>query len=179
VLQGKDKPSYNPHSNCGDVVVVVNAGDVVLTGNKLRDKLYKRHTGYPGGLRQRTAQESLARDPTSLLRAAVLRMLPKNLLQDDRARKLRLFAEPQPGGGLEKLPLVPLEMPPRQVRRHPFGLPEDFELPEGWLPLNPDVEAKRLEHVQKQKLAAESRRRAKVSLSQPGPGQAGADQEAR
>jgi large subunit ribosomal protein L13 len=137
VLQGKDKPSYTPHSNCGDVVVVVNAGQVALTGNKLSDKVYKRHTGYPGGLKERTAAESLARDPTSLLRAAVLRMLPRNLLRDDRARKLRLFAGPQPAG-FDSVTLVPLALPPRRVRSKD-GLPDDFQLPPELTPMNPDA----------------------------------------
>ena len=137
VLQGKDKPTYAPHSNCGDVVVVVNSGEVALTGNKLQDKVYKRHTGYPGGLKERTAAESLARDPTSLLRAAVLRMLPRNLLRDDRARKLRLFAGPVPQG-LDGVTLVPMEMPPRRIRLK-SGLPDDFQLPPFMQPMNPEV----------------------------------------
>ena len=86
MLQGKDKPTYAPHNDCGDVVVVVNADQVALTGNKLRDKLYFWHTGYPGGIKQRTAREMLEKDGTSVLREAVLRMLPRNLLRDDRAR---------------------------------------------------------------------------------------------
>ncbi len=134
VLQGKDKPTYSPHSDCGDVVVVVNAGDVALTGNKLRDKLYRWHTGYPGGLKERTAAEALARDPTSLLRAAVLRMLPRNLLRDDRARKLRLFAGPE-HPGFDAAALVPLHPPPRKVRAKD-GLPDDFVLPPGVQPMN-------------------------------------------
>ena len=137
VLQGKDKPIFAPHSDCGDVVVVMNAGEVALTGNKLRDKVYKRHTGYPGGLKERTAAESLARDPTSLLRAAVLRMLPRNLLRDDRARKLRLFAGPVVTG-FDAVQLVPLEPPPRRVRSKD-GLPDDFELPAGLVPMNPQA----------------------------------------
>lgn len=135
--QGKDKPSYDPSTNCGDVLVVVNAGEVALTGRKLKDKLYRRHTGYPGGLRTRTAAESLARDPTSLLRAAVERMLPKNILQHHRARKLRLFAGPE-APGFEAVPLVPAELPQRLVRNK-TGLPLDFVLPPGLKPLNEAV----------------------------------------
>ena len=119
------------------MVVVVNAGEVALTGNKLKDKLYRRHTGYPGGLRTRTAEESLARDPTSLLRAAVERMLPRNTLQHHRARKLRLFAGPE-HPGFEAQQLAPLQLPPRLVRNK-SGLPLDFVLPPGVKPLNDAV----------------------------------------
>jgi ribosomal protein L13 len=132
--QGKDKPSYDPSTNCGDVVVVVNAGDVALTGNKLRDKIYTRHTGYPGGLKTRTAAESLARDPTSLLRDAVLRMLPRNVLRAHRARKLRLFAGPE-HPGFAASALTPLPLPPRRVRDKE-ELPADFALPPGVVPMN-------------------------------------------
>ena len=135
--QGKDKPTYDPSSNCGDVLVVVNAGEVALTGNKLSDKLYRRHTGYPGGLRTRTAAESLARDPTSLLRAAVERMLPRNTLRHHRARKLLLFPGPD-HPGFEADALAPAELPPRMMRNK-TGLPLDFELPAGVLPLNHKV----------------------------------------
>ena len=135
--QGKDKPTYDPSTNCGDVLVVVNAGEVALTGNKLKEKLYRRHTGYPGGLRTRTAAESLARDPTSLLRAAVERMLPRNTLRHHRARKLRLFPGPEhPGFAAEAL--APAELPPR-LMRNKTGLPLDFELPPGVKPLNDAV----------------------------------------
>ena len=157
VLQGKDKPTYAPHSNCGDVVVVVNAGGVVLTGNKLEDKVYKRHTGYPGGLKERTAAESLARDPTSLLRAAVLRMLPRNLLRDDRARKLRLFAGPQPVG-FESVTLLPLAPPPRRMRNKD-GLPDDFVLPPGLVPMNAEAwaaECERRDKTRAMRLAREA-----------------------
>ena len=119
------------------MVVVVNAGEVALTGKKLKDKLYRRHTGYPGGLRTRTAEESLARDPTSLLRAAVERMLPRNTLQHHRVRKLRLFPGPE-HTGFEAVQLTPFVLPPRLVRNK-SGLPLDFELPPGVKPLNHEV----------------------------------------
>jgi ribosomal protein L13 len=168
VLQGKDKPTYSPHSNCGDVVVVVNSGEVALTGNKLQDKLYKRHTGYPGGLKQRTAAENLARDPTSLLRAAVLRMLPRNLLRDDRARKLRLFAGPEPLG-LDGVPLVPLEMPPRRIRLK-SGLPDDFELPPHLVPMNPEAWAAESANRQKALKMRQEREKAVTAFLQQGEG---------
>jgi hypothetical protein len=119
------------------VVVVVNAAAVTLTGNKLADKIYTRHTGYPGGLRTRTAAEQLARDPTSLLRESVLRMLPRNVLRAHRARKLRLFPGPE-HPGFDAAALVPFTMPPRRVREKET-LPDDFELPPGMEPMNAEV----------------------------------------
>jgi large subunit ribosomal protein L13 len=169
VLQGKDKPTFSPHSDCGDVVVVVNAGAVALTGNKLRDKLYRWHTGYPGGLKQRTAGEALAADPTSLLRAAVLRMLPRNLLRDKRARKLRLFPGPE-HPGFDARALAPLHAPPRQVRAKD-GLPDDFQLPPGVVPMNPakwaDATAAR-ERARELRLGREAARAAHLA-QQDGP----------
>jgi large subunit ribosomal protein L13 len=91
VLQGKDKPTYEPHRAEGDVVVVTNAKDIVLTGRKLEDKKYYRHTGYVGNLVTRTAKEMMEREPTFLIRKAVERMLPKNKLRKDMMRKLRVF----------------------------------------------------------------------------------------
>mmetsp|Transcript_3429 Transcript_3429/g.12361 ORF Transcript_3429/g.12361 Transcript_3429/m.12361 type:complete len:152 (-) Transcript_3429:41-496(-) len=91
LLQGKHKPTYTPRVEDGDVVVVINTDQVRFTGKKWDKKIYYRHTGYPGGLRERTAKEQHERDPTSVLRKAVERMLPKNNLQMHRMRKLRLF----------------------------------------------------------------------------------------
>jgi large subunit ribosomal protein L13 len=79
--QGKDKPTFQPNQDDGDVVVVVNAGDIELTGRKWDQKLYRWHTGYPGGLKERTAKDMFARKPDSILREAVLGMLPKNNLR--------------------------------------------------------------------------------------------------
>ena len=81
LLQGKDKPTYDPSKDKGDVVVVVNAKDIELTGRKFDEKVYKWHTGYPGGLKQRTVREQWERDPTEILRKAVSGMLPKNTLR--------------------------------------------------------------------------------------------------
>lgn len=79
--QGKDKPTFCPNKDDGDVVVVVNAADVELTGRKWDQKLYRWHTGYPGGLKERTAKQMFAKKPDSILREAVLGMLPKNNLR--------------------------------------------------------------------------------------------------
>ena len=94
VLRGKHKPTYTPHVDTGDFVVVVNAGKVVLTGNKMRDKIYYHHTGHPGGIRQISAEKLLAKKPTELIRIAVKGMLPKNSLGRQMLRKLKIYAGP-------------------------------------------------------------------------------------
>ena len=88
LLQGKHKPNYTPHMLCGDYVIVLNAEKVVLTGKKWKQKIYKRHTGYPGGERFRTAREQWERDPRRLIELAVKRMLPKNKLGRRMLRQL-------------------------------------------------------------------------------------------
>ena len=94
VLRGKHKPTYTPHVDTGDFVVVINAGKVVLTGNKMRDKTYYHHTGHPGGIRQISAEKLLAKKPTELIRTAVKGMLPKNSLGRQMLRKLKIYAGP-------------------------------------------------------------------------------------
>ena len=94
VLRGKDKPTYTPHVDTGDFVVVVNAEKVLVTGNKLDQKRYYRHSGYPGGLRSRTLREQLERRPTEVIRKAVKGMLPKNRLARKQLNKLKIFAGP-------------------------------------------------------------------------------------
>jgi large subunit ribosomal protein L13 len=95
VLRGKGKPQYTPHVDTGDFVVVVNAEKVRVTGNKLEQKVYYRHSGYPGGLRKRTLAEQLARRPEEVLRRAVRGMLPNNRLAAAQLRKLRIYAGPE------------------------------------------------------------------------------------
>jgi large subunit ribosomal protein L13 len=80
ILRGKNKSSFTPHADCGDNVIVINAEKVVLTGKKMSDKVYIRHTGYPGGQRQQTATELLAKFPERLVEKSVKGMLPKNKL---------------------------------------------------------------------------------------------------
>lgn len=80
VLRGKYKTNYTPHADCGDFVVVINAEKIALTGNKMNDKIYTRHTGYPGGQRTLTAAELLEKRPIRLVEKAVKGMLPKNRL---------------------------------------------------------------------------------------------------
>lgn len=114
VLQGKDKPTYAPNRDDGDMCIVLNAKDICVTGRKLTDKFYRWHTGYVGNLKERSLKDQMAKDPTEVIRKAVLRMLPRNKLRDDRDRKLRIFAGAEhPFGGR---PVEPYIMPPRQVR---------------------------------------------------------------
>ncbi|MBI4101023.1 50S ribosomal protein L13 [Candidatus Microgenomates bacterium] len=92
-LTGKHKAMYTPHIDCGDQVIVINAAKLKLTGNKLTQKVYYRHSGYPGALKSRTAAEQLARDPTKIVTEAVKGMLPKNKLQADRLARLKVYAD--------------------------------------------------------------------------------------
>ena len=91
-LAGKRSPWYTRHCDTGDFVVVVNAEKVAVTGNKLRDKRYWRHSGYPGGIRSRTLGEQLERRPEEVLRKAVRGMLPKNSLGRAQLMKLKIYA---------------------------------------------------------------------------------------
>src|SRR5881396_2387199 len=94
-LRGKRKPEYTPHCDTGDFVIVVNAAKIAVTGNKLDDKLYHRHSGYPGGLRTRTLGEMLERRPEEVIRKAVWGMLPRNRLARQQLRKLKVYAGPE------------------------------------------------------------------------------------
>jgi len=94
-LRGKRSPWFTPHVDTGDFVVVVNAERVAVTGQKLRDKRYYRHSGYPGGIRSRTLAEQLARGPEEVIRTAVRGMLPKNRLGRKQLTKLKVYAGPE------------------------------------------------------------------------------------
>ena len=105
-LRGKRKPQYTPHVDTGDFVIVVNAEKIQVTGNKLDQKRYYRHSGYPGGLRSRTLREQLERRPTEVLRVAVKGMLPKNRLARQQITKLKIYAGPEhPHGPQSPKPL--------------------------------------------------------------------------
>jgi large subunit ribosomal protein L13 len=95
VLRGKRKPEYTPHVDTGDFVIVVNAAKVAVTGNKRADKIYYRHTGYPGGIRSRTLAEMLQRQPEEVIRKAVKGMLPRNRLARRQLTKLKIYAGPE------------------------------------------------------------------------------------
>ncbi len=92
VLRGKHKPSFTPHVDGGDFVIVVNASDVRLTGNKLAQKVYYRHSEYPGGLRVTSAEKKLATKPDAVVRLAVKGMLPKSRLGRGLLRKLKIYS---------------------------------------------------------------------------------------
>ena len=94
-LRGKRKPQFTPHVDTGDFVIVVNAEKIQVTGNKLDQKRYYRHSGYPGGIRSRTLREQLERRPTEVLRVAVKGMLPKNRLARQQITKLKIYAGPE------------------------------------------------------------------------------------
>jgi large subunit ribosomal protein L13 len=94
-LRGKRKPEYTPHCDVGDFVIVVNAAKISVTGKKLDDKLYHRHSGYPGGLRTRTLSDMLERRPEEVIRKAVRGMLPRNRLARQQLRKLKVYAGPE------------------------------------------------------------------------------------
>ena len=91
-LRGKNKPIYTPHTDCGDYVVVINADKIVMTGNKMRDKIYDRYTGWMGGYKEATAREVMEKHPTRLVELAVKRMLPKNKLNREVFKKLKVYA---------------------------------------------------------------------------------------
>ncbi len=93
-LRGKRKPTYTPHVDTGDFVVVVNAEKISVTGKKLEDKRYYRHSGYPGGLKSRSLNEMLERRPEEVLRLAVKGMLPRNRLARKQITKLKIYAGP-------------------------------------------------------------------------------------
>ncbi len=94
-LRGKLKPTYTPHIDVGDFVIVVNAEKIAVTGNKLREKMYYRHSGYPGGLKKRTLSDMLERRPEEVIRLAVRGMLPKNRLARKQLTKLKIYAGPE------------------------------------------------------------------------------------
>ena len=94
VLRGKHKPTYTPHVDVGDFVIVVNAEKVAVTGDKREKKLYWRHSGYPGGIRSRTLGDLLEKRPEEVIRKAVKGMLPRNRLARQQLRKLKVYAGP-------------------------------------------------------------------------------------
>ena len=94
ILRGKHKPTFTPHVLCGDCVIIVNAEKVALTGSKLDDKMYYRHSGYPGGLKSRTAKRMLELQPQKVLEKSIRGMLPKNRLGDDMYRNLYVYVGP-------------------------------------------------------------------------------------
>ena len=95
ILMGKHRPTYTPHIDTGDFVVVVNAEKVQVSGNKRASKLYYRHSGYPGGLRSRTFEQMQAKRPEDIIRLAVKGMMPRNRLARKQLTKLKVYAGPE------------------------------------------------------------------------------------
>lgn len=90
-LMGKNKPYYAANIDCGDYIVITNAGSIKVTGNKLNDKMYYHHSGYPGGLKTEALKDKLGRDPIKVIELAVWGMLPKNKLRSPRLKRLKVF----------------------------------------------------------------------------------------
>lgn len=108
ILRGKNKPTFTPHVDTGDNVIIINAEKIELTGNKLQDKIYYRHTGHPGGLRTRTALEMRTTRPVQMLEIAIKGMLPHNTLGRKMVKKLHVYAgaeHPHQAQNPEKLEL--------------------------------------------------------------------------
>jgi large subunit ribosomal protein L13 len=111
-LRGKTKPTYTPHADMGDFVIVINAEKVALTGKKETQKLYSRHSGYPGGLRRRSVREVRATHPERLIESAVRGMLPKNSLGARQFRKLKVYAGPDHPHATQRPQELPLDTKP-------------------------------------------------------------------
>ncbi|MEW5952226.1 MAG: 50S ribosomal protein L13 [Bacillota bacterium] len=95
ILRGKHKPEFTPHVDTGDHVIVINADKIVLTGNKLKNKMYYRHTGYPGGLKQMNYATFIQTQPEKVIHKAVTGMLPHNSLGSSMAKKLKVYRGPE------------------------------------------------------------------------------------
>ena len=95
ILRGKHKPIYSPSVDCGDFVIVINADKIAVTGRRMEQKMYYRHSGYPGGLREISLRDQLERYPTRPIRLAVKGMLPKNRLGRKMIKKLKVYAGPE------------------------------------------------------------------------------------
>ena len=109
LLRGKHKPSFTPHVDCGDNVVIINADKIVLSGNKWSDKTYLRYTGYPGGQRTTTVKQLLDKNPEGILEKAIKGMLPKNRLGAELFRNLKVYAGTEHGQEAQKPTVVNLK----------------------------------------------------------------------
>ncbi len=95
ILRGKNKPIFTPHMDTGDYVIIINAEKVAVTGKKRKEKIYKRHTGYPGGLREITFEKLQAKDPEEIIKHAVKGMMPNGKLGRQMFKKLKVYAGPE------------------------------------------------------------------------------------
>ena len=109
ILRGKNKPTYTPHVDTGDFVIIINAEKIKVTGKKVTDKVYYRHTLYPGGLKSETFQEAMAKHPERVIERAVKGMLPKNSLGRKIGKKLKVYAGPEHPHQAQKPRLIELE----------------------------------------------------------------------
>jgi large subunit ribosomal protein L13 len=109
ILKGKHKPAYTPHLNCGDFVIVVNAAKVAVTRDRLDEKIYYRHSQYPGGLKQETLRQAMQRHPERVIERAVKGMLPHNRLGADMLHRMKVYAGPEhPHQAQQPVPWEPL-----------------------------------------------------------------------
>ena len=108
MLRGKHKPTYTPHIDCGDYIIIVNADKVKLTGNKLNDKMYYDHSGFPGGLRERNAKTMIESYPVEMVERAVKGMLPKGPLGRQMYKKLFVYAGPEHNQNAQKPTVITL-----------------------------------------------------------------------
>jgi large subunit ribosomal protein L13 len=95
ILRGKNKPTFTPHVDCGDYVIVINAEKVAVTGKKRQEKIYKRHTGYPGGLRELTFEQLMEKHPEEVVKHAIKGMMPTGKLGRQMYKKLKVYAGPE------------------------------------------------------------------------------------
>ncbi|MDD5986480.1 MAG: 50S ribosomal protein L13 [Eubacteriales bacterium] len=102
ILRGKNKPIFTPHVDCGDYVIIINAEKVAVTGKKKHDKIYKRHTGYPGGLRELNFEQMMEKHPTEVVRHAIKGMMPKGKLGRQMFKKLKVYAGPEHNHAAQK-----------------------------------------------------------------------------
>jgi large subunit ribosomal protein L13 len=108
LLTGKDKPTFTSHIDCGDYVIVINAKYTVVTGKKASDKIYYRHSGFPGGIKQRTFTEQMEQDPTQAIFKAVRGMLPVNKLRDARLERLKIYEGSEHNHEAQKPQAIPV-----------------------------------------------------------------------
>ncbi|HSW85747.1 MAG TPA: 50S ribosomal protein L13 [Candidatus Saccharimonadales bacterium] len=109
LLTGKAKPQFTRHIDCGDFVIVINANNIVTTGGKLNKKIYYRHSGYPGGLKSASLQESQDKDPTKAITQAIRGMIPDNKLRAERMKRLKVYADSEHRHEAQKPTLIDLK----------------------------------------------------------------------
>jgi large subunit ribosomal protein L13 len=109
LLTGKDKPQFTKHIDCGDFVIVINAADLIVTGKKMTDKMYYSHSSYPGGLKESTLADKLAKDPAFAVEHAIRGMLPVNKLRDGRLARLKVYASAEHNHEAQKPKLFSLK----------------------------------------------------------------------